>query len=489
MIRLVAVALWSVLLVGPAATAQELQRLPVALHVHSTLSTGDRTLDELGKIARAEGLGGLLLAENYLLRIEYGLAPFRALTRMAHEERSFLTSGAGGFLARVAEARRAYPDVLFVPGVEVAPHYYWTGGPLGLAMMLHNTQKNILVFGVTDPVALRSLPAIGNPSVRRYAWRSLLDAVPVLLIAPGIALFFVKRVRRQRLGRAIVIVRRRPWALGGALVLIGTVALVRGWPFTVDAYPPYADFGVAPHQDLIDHVDRLGGATVWSFPEAWDEGRRAVGPVTVSWRTDPHPDDLLKTFRYTAFGVIYEQQTRFEQPGGRWDRLLVEYAAGERSRAAWGIGESGFHGTAGGKRLGAIQTILLVREKSEPAVLDALKHGRLYALQRSPQASLVLTDWSVLAGDAAAVSGETVRVVEGSAVEVRIAVDAVGSGADNLKVTLLRNGTVLNGWSGETSVRATHRETFDGHPLVFRIEARARAPHRLVSNPLFVTRP
>jgi hypothetical protein len=358
-----------------------------------------------------------------------------------------------------------------------------------MAMTLHNTQKNILVFGITDPAALRSLPVTSNPYARRYGWSSLVDVAPALLLVPGLALLVVKRARRRRVGRAVVVVRRRSFVLGGILVLVGAVTLIRGWPFTVDAYPPYADFGVAPHQDLIDHVNRLGGAAVWSFPEAWDEGRRAVGPVKVSWRTDPYPDDLLRTFRYTAFGALYEQPTRFNEPGGRWDRLLVEYAAGERSRAAWGIGESGFHGTAGGKRLGAIQTVFLVREKTEAAVLDALKHGRLYALQRLPEASLALADWSIAAGNAAAVSGETLRVVEGTAVEVRIAVDATGAGAEGIRVTLVRNGTVLDGWSGGTSVRAIHQEIFDGRPLVFRIDARARAPHRLVSNPIVVVRP
>jgi hypothetical protein len=488
-VRSVATALLLLLAGVCGAGAQPLQRVPVVLHVHSNLSTGDLSLDELVRMARRQELGGVFLVENYLLRAEYGLAPFRALTRVTHDQRAVLTAGPAHYLARVAEARRANPDVLIVPGVEVIPHLHWSGSPLGLAMTLHNTQKNLLVFGVDDPAALRALPVVGNPHTRRYGWQSLVDAVPALLLVPGIALLLTKRVHRQRVGRAIVLVRRRHWVLGGALALIGAVAVVRAWPFTVDPYPPWRDFGVAPHQELIDHVDRLGGAAIWSFPEAWDEGRRSVGGVKVAWRTDPYPDDLLRTFRYTAFAAIYEHTTRFIQPGGGWDRLLVEYAAGERSRPAWGVGESGFHGTAGGKRLGAIQTVFLVRDRSESALLDALRRGRLYALQRVPEASLVLTDWSVAAANAVAVSGETLRPAPGTPIEVRIAVDATGPGADEVRVTLVRNGTVLNGWAGETSVRAVHREIFDGQPLVFRIDARGRVPHRLVANPIFVGRP
>jgi hypothetical protein len=488
--RSLAAAALAVLLVGCAgrAAAEELQRVPVALHVHSTLSTGDLSLDELVRTAHRQGLGGLFVVENYLLRAEYGLAPFRALTRVTHDQRAVLTAGPERYLARVAQARRASPDVLIVPGVEVIPHLHWTGSPLGLAMTLHNTQKNLLVFGVSDPAALRSLPVVGNPYARRYGWQSVLDALPTLLLVPGIALLLTKRVHRQRIGRAIVLIRRRHWLLGSGLVLLGAVAFVRAWPFTVDAYPPWRDFGVVPHQELIDHVDRLGGTTVWSFPEAWDEGRRSIAGVKVSWRTEPYPDDLLRTFRYTAFAALYEQTTRFIQPGGGWDRLLVEYAAGERSRPAWGVGESGFHGE-GGERLGAIQTVFLVRDRSEAALLDALKRGHMYALQRVPDASLVLADWSVVAGDAVAVSGETVRPAPGTPIEVRIAVEATGPGVEGVRVTLVRNGAVLNGWSGDTGVRATHREIFEGQPLVFRIDTRARVPHRLVSNPIFVGRP
>jgi hypothetical protein len=475
------------LLIGAGrADGEELRRLPTVVHVHSDLSSGSFSIEELVRMGGAQGLEGMLLVENYLSRAEYGLAPFRAITRVVHEQRGVLTTGVDGYLARVAAARRAHPGMLLLPGVEVIPHLHWTGSPLALSMMLHNTQKNVLVFGLEDAASLRSLPATGNPYVRRLGWQSLVDAAPALLILPGLGLLLIPRTRRERVGRAVMIVRRRSVVLGGTLLVLGVVALVRAWPFTVDAYPPWSDFGLAPHQALIDHVDRLGGATVWSFPEAADEGQRSIGGVRVFWRTDPYPDDLLRTFRYTAFGAVYAQSTRFEQPGGRWDRMLVEYAAGERSRPAWGIGESGFHGSASVKYLGGIQTVFLVREKSGPAVIDALKRGRLYALQRTPEGSLVLADWSLGAGSAVAVSGETLRVAVGTPVDIRIAVDATGTGAEGLRVTLLRNGTVLNGWTGDTSVRATHREVFDGRPAVFRIEARARAPHRILASPVFL---
>jgi len=269
---------------------------------------------------------------------------------------------------------------------------------------------------------------------------------------------------------------------------VGAAALVRGWPFTIDPYPAWEAHGLAPQQTLIDHIERLGGATVWSLPEARDSGEDRVGPVRVTWETAPYPDDLLRTFRYTAFGAIYEDTTRFERPGGGWDRLLNQYAAGERSRPAWALGESGFHDLGGGKAIGPVQTVFLVRERTPRAVVDALRTGRMYALQRTRELSLELTEFSVTAGGAVAVSGETARAVPGTPIDVTIAVESPGGSRQELRVTLVKNGEVQGGWLGQTPYRNVYRQVFDGAPLVFRLEVRGPGP-RLVSNPIFVKSP
>ena len=484
--RLVAPLAMLLLCVIPAGAA-EYERLAAVLHVHSDLSTGDFPLERLAAMAEKAGVGALLLSENYLLRVEYGLPPFRALTRAVREERSILDRGVAPFLERVAEARRRNPRVLILPGVEVLPHYYWTGSPLTLDMTVHNTQKNLLVFGVSDPAALGSLPTSGNAGAGRFTRAAAIDLVPGLLLIPGALLLLTKRRTLQRVGRAVVVVRRRRWMAGGSLCVLGALALARAWPFTADPYPPYADLGLGPHQDLIDHVDRLGGATVWSLPEARDSGEQWFGPVRVAWRTDPYPDDLLRTARYTAFGAIYEDTTRFELPGGGWDRLLAQYAAGERSRPAWAVGESGFHGFTAGKSVGPIQTVFLVSERSERGVLDALKRGRMYAVdQRHAGTGLALGEFAVSVAAAAAVSGETLRVPAGTPIEVRVAVQTLDGTARDVRVTLVRNGAVAGAWVGRTPFRQVHREVFDGAPVFYRLDVRGAG--RLLSNPVFVKR-
>jgi hypothetical protein len=468
----------------PAAVADGLERLPAVLHLHSDLSTGDFSFEQLTTMAEKQGIGALLLTENYLLRVEYGLAPFRALTRVVREEPSVLGLGIDRYLARVSEARAANPRVLVVPGVEVLPHYYWTGSPLALDMAVHDTQKNILVFGLPEQ-SLRALPVTGN-KLGGFGWSSVLDALPGLLLVPGVYVLTHKRRVLRKVGRVLVVVKQRRWPAGLLLCGIAVLALVRGWPFAVDPYSPYRDLGLGPHQDLIDYVDRLGGVTVWSFPEAHDAGEKWVGPIRVAWNTSPYPDDLMRTARYTAFGAVYADTTRVDRPGGSWDRLLGQFAAGDRSRPAWAVGESGFHGFTAGKTLGNVRSVFLVEERSERAVLDALKRGRFYAVQREAAAELVLAEFSVRAGGATGISGDLVRAAESAPIEIAVAVEANGAVARDVRVTLVRNGAVVRAWTGPPPLRTVHRDTFDGSPTFYRLDV--RGPGRLLSNPIFVTR-
>ncbi len=475
------------LLLPLTARAETLRPLPALVHAHSTLSTGDLPLDRLLLEARSRGLEAVLLSENYLLRVEYGLWPFRRATRVTRQEPSVLSRGVEAYLAEVAEARQRVPEVVIVPGVEVIPHYHWTGNPLTGDLTNHNLQKNLLVFGISEPAALKRLPSTGNPHLGRHTLSSLVEILPGLLLLPGLWLMAVPRRRLRRLGTLTVVERQRRWLLGTPLVVIGLLALVRAYPFTDDPWSPYRpDPGLEAHQALIDEVESRGGVTVWSFPEARDSSEYGFAGFTVRVRTDAYPDDLVRTFRYTAFGGLYEDTTRFVTPGGMWDYVLGKYLSGERTRAPWAVGESGFHGFEGGKRLGGIQTVFLVSEKNEAAVLSSFRAGRMYALSRTPAYALVLSDFALRQAGQEAASGETLRAGASEPLEVRVGVHASDGGEYPVRALLVRNGQVVQLWMGKTPLRVVHREAVGGAPAYYRLEVRGPTPHQILSNPIFV---
>ncbi len=477
-----------VLLLPLRAGAETLRPLPALVHAHSAFSTGDLPLDRLLTDARAQGLEAVLLSENYLLRVEYGLWPFRAATRMTREEPSVLSRGVEVYLAQVSEARRRFPDLVIIPGVEVIPHYHWTGTPLTGNFTNHDLQKNLLVFGITDPAALKRLPSTGNPHLARYTAWSVVEALPGLLVLPGLWLILVRQRRHLRLAGFSVVERRRRWLSGGTLCLLGALALVRAFPFAEDPWSPYRpDPDLVAHQALIDHVESRGGVSMWSFPEARDSSEVSFLGLRVRVRTDPYPDDLIRTFRYTAFGAVYEETTRFVTPGGMWDYILGKYLSGERSRPPWAVGESGFHGYVAGKRPGSIQTVFLVPEKSEAALLASFRAGRMYARQKGPGYALALQTFGVRQGVAEALSGETLQATTGEPLEIRVGVDASDGGEHPVRAILVRNGEVVEAWAGKTPLRVARREVFSGAPRYYRLDAYGPLPNHLLSNPIFVT--
>jgi hypothetical protein len=196
----------------------------------------------------------------------------------------------------------------------------------------------------------------------------------------------------------------------------------------------------------------------------------------------------MRTARYTGFGAVYEDTTRVDRPGESWDRLLGEFAAGDRSRPAWAVGESGFHGFTAGKTLGRIRTVFLVEDRTERAVLDALKQGRFYAVEQEAGAELALAEFSLRSGSAVAISGDVARAAEATPIEVAIAIEATAAPAAprDMRVTLVRNGAVVRVWVGPPPFRTVYRDLFDGSPGFYRLDV--REPGRLLSNPIFVRR-
>jgi hypothetical protein len=468
-----------------------LRQVPAVVHAHSTWSSGDQTLDELIARARSVGVEAIFLTENHLQRFEYGLPPLRNLLRYRVEYPSLLNRGPEAFLQAVQDANARQKDVLLIPGAEVIPHYYWTGGLLQGTLTMHNAQKNTLALGLYRAEDYRSLPAVGNPGAGRWDAASLWLISPALLAVPGVWLLRTRRRRVVRLQYFQVAVERRLTGYGILCLGIGAVLLANNFPFRTSLVSPYdSDAGLRPHQAVIDFVNSRGGLSAWSLPEARDHQVVAVAGMRATIHTDPYPSDLLRTDRFTAFGGVYEDTTAFTQPGGGWDRLLTDYLGGRRAAPAWALGEAAYHreGQAG-KHFGTVQTVFLVDRKDSAALLGALRAGRFYALQRRPEAGLVLDQFQVLLPERPpAEAGDRITLRAGDRPEVRAAIRATDGRRIAIEALLVRNGIVAHSIRGETPLlfRWSDAGLSVGASLFYRLEVRGSAGHQILSNPILV---
>ncbi len=458
-----------------------------AFHVHTNFSTGTLSLEEIVEEARMEGIDTVIFTENFLLRFEYGLFPFRGLLKKVVEEPSVLRGGIARWLKSIQAAKVNFPDVILIPGVEVMPHYYWTGSPFRGNLTLWATQKNLLAVGLKEAEDYLKIPAIGNGGIPTSHRTHLLQpALAVALVAIGILLVRTEREQNIRLKRFVLKVRKRYRIPGWIALGFGAVFLLEA--FTASPLNPYQENpGIGPYQRVIDAVEARGGMVFWSFPEARDFREAAYGPLgTVTIRTEPHPEVLLQSQGYTGFGAIYPDNVTFTEPGGEWDRLLLDYTEGRRPRPAWGIGELGYHGPP--KPLGEVLTMFLVSERSEQAIMEALKLGRFYGVKPKPDYRLVLEEFSIgqdKNSNWIPMGGELEANGEGPLL-IRLGIGTSDGSEVAFTLRLIRSGRLMRIIQGKTPFAETLKATPPdrGRREFFRIEL--VKPHGLLSNPIFV---
>lgn len=473
---------------GPVRAAEWTQ-IPIVAHAHTTWSTGNRSLETAVAQTEALGVQGLVLTENYELWFEYGLPPWRRLARKVHAFPSVTGRTLEQWLAEIEAVQARHPRVVLMPGVEVYPYYYWTGSLLAGDLTMHDGERKLLVVGLDRAMDYRALPLTGNAPKGGVTWTSLLSAAPGLLLLPGAWLWRHRRERRVRMGRFVVRETRRFRLPALVLMLVGLAFLVDAFPFRSRTLEPYrGPLGTTPHQRLIDHVTAAGGLIFWSEPDTRDYARHDFGWLgKVVVQTEPYAHALLETRGYTGFGVLYDDNRPSVKPGGAWDRVLLEYVAGRRERPAWGIAEDAYH-VEGNKTFAHHVTVVLAEGLSRPSLLDALRGGRMYAVQRAPAWHLRLDRFAVAeaGGVAEATLGETWRRA-GGAIEVRIAVRGSDEGQHPLEVTLVRDGLVAYQAKGETPWRASLPDpALPVHGRhYYRLEVRGGGSE-LLGNPVFV---
>jgi len=451
------------------------------IHLHTTFGDGAASPLDLARAARAAGVDALVITDHYLEKVTYAPWPIGNVMGVSLSRPSVLSGGLDRYFDVLAAAEKEVPGVLVLPGLEVTPYARWTGSLLRGTLRLEGWHRHVLVIGIEDQKALRDLPAAGNRRGGLYGSWSLPFLLPAVAFVWSAARLVRPPYRETRLGKFRL--RRRHRSLGNGMIGVASLAfLIAGFPFRVERWSAVgSDPGEAPFRLLEERVRLLGGVTSWAHPEAAAEKEEAGIRIA----TSPYADLVARTDA-DAFGALPEGVKSLLPPGGIWDKALAAHLQGHRATAPFALAELDEHRAVKDIDMGALQTVLLVRERSHSGLVEALRSGRMYARwtpgNRPP---LRLSDWRIAApGLPPALSGETLP----AAASVRLRFEVQGGDGTVVTVRLVRGGEVI--WS-ESLVPPFERDVQDdaAGPAAYRLDVEGVYPYRLVSNPIFVKAP
>ena len=485
----VAMGLAEVAAGSAVAPDKEQYSLRAAVHVHSTMSTGSLSLESLAIRAEEQQLDVLILSENFTLRYDYGLRPLEGFLKYRVTFPSVMEYGVQQFLDEVQAVRRRHPHLIIIPGVEVAPHYYWSGSLLQGDLTMHNAQRNLLVIGLEKTEDYERLPARGNSYSFVWGWQSVVNGLPLLLLVPAVWLWKPQDLSGSGWSGSCLRLRA---ALAGSLLMICVALMANAWPLKAPVYSSHdRTVGYWPYQALIDRAVERGALVFWSMTEARDFSQHSFGPLgVITIKTEPHPEALVLTRGYTGFGGLYQDARRVIAPGGVWDQLLRAKALRDQEMVPTVIGEVAFHGTTdAGKDLDRVYTVIQTSERTAAGIMAALKTGRTYAVARGDQNILLrLDEFRVFNNKQSVGIGETLHGGASGDIVIRVGVSAIDGKPYAAKLRVIRSGQVIRQIEGQTplQVEFADREAQLGERLNYRVEVVGRGGE-LLTNPIYVS--
>lgn len=235
--------------------------------------------------------------------------------------------------------------------------------------------------------------------------------------------------------------------------------------------------GNTPYQNVIDYADKKGALSFWAHPEQEDDTRF----LTAHLFTPAKPELLLETDGYTGFSAYPRGGKMIPEPGGIWDRVLLDFCQGNRKKPVWAIGESDYR-----KKKDQIDnptTVFIDNIQNSKDVLDALQKGRTYPMERKIN-PLFLNRFDLIDQrlNQIASMGQTLQH-SGSSITVNVDIEAP---AGLKRVRLIKNGEVVF----QTTVQTfnwTERTNLKQEKSFYRLMVESECGGRLLSNPVFTS--
>ncbi|ODS34148.1 MAG: PHP domain protein [Candidatus Scalindua rubra] len=462
--------------------------IPGVIHVHTTISNGEKTPEEIVKLAKENGIKVVIFTDHDTMKWTYGVPPLRKIIQKVVNQNSILKYGASNYINTIKELNKKYPDMLIIHGTEAIPFYYWQGSFFKNNLALVNGNEHIMVFGLETPSDYKNLPSVGNGFPGEFNLESIFNLWPVSFFLLGWwFISFRKKVSTTK--DKSLQEKRQNKAPGVICFFVGVVFLVNNFPFKTPVYDQYhGEQGVGPYQHLINYANEKNALTFWAHPEV--ERSMEIGKIKII--SSPYEEDLLKTFNYTGIAIYSEGMRRVGPPGGIWDQILLEYCSGKRKKPVWIIGEVDYK--VHEFPIDETQTVFLLKEKKKEEILNVLRTGKMYAAMGSANAltlnSFVVEDFN---SGKLAFMGDEITITGKPRIRIVVTADYSHKYSDYkgrmFYIDLIRNGKVIKTFEADGAIDITYDDDYNkpGEKVYYRLAIDTSYLFKgIVSNPIFV---
>jgi len=374
------------------------------------------SLEEILTKARSEKIDALIITDTLSGRINLTPFPLAPIISIKKNFPSILSRFPEKYLLEIARLNKKYQDIILIPGAEISSDHWWRIPTIHSLLRdtktiyLMGWHRHLIAAGLEEPSDYYNMAVSGGGSSDKK--------IEPLMLWPILILIFA-------IGR----IKKRP-IKGFFIFLIGIIILAGNYPFVKSTagrisigegdYTNDSLKGTENFQNVINHTIGRGGLIFWAHPEAKNNTTYRFKSFEILTHTEPYPELLARTNNYTGFAIFAEGYRNCGNPGGVWDKLLVEYCRGTKTNPVWAISEADFAGDneEGSLRLGSLQNILWFEQNekiTKKSILEKLKNGNSYALWQGKKTGIYIKNFYIAPDHQTfnpkpAIFGETIEV-------------------------------------------------------------------------------
>lgn len=384
--------------------------------INTNISAGEKKLSEIVQKAKGANVDFIVVSDQFLVKCRYGVYPLRNLFSVYKEKKSISRFGIENYLNLLKKESVNTSKPLIIPGIDIAPHYFWEYDRDG-KLVCRQFSQQLTIFGDINSEFMRNLPIIHNSRYTFSFSRDLKRISPILLIIISFLLFRRKIWYHDSQGNKYYAPQRKiNYLTAFAIFAIAILLLIDNKPFVEEIkFDQYKDYGFQPYQELIDYVKNYNEnfGVAWSAPEAKSKNNI----IGVNLITEKYPEALLKTKNYDGFAAIYADARTAHLPGNIWDQALFEYCSGKRKKAPFAFGELDYHKDFPNIPFDYIKTFIFSRnpnpDKNE--IIKALLNGNSYASIKKGESEIIIDSFTLFSADGKlSLPGETAKIANNS---------------------------------------------------------------------------